>query len=119
MADAYETATNLVAGAAAVTALIGTRYWPDVRENETLPAVTFTSIAETRHDHLDSAGTGMQARISFSCYATTRTGAAVLANALEAAIKNSGRVVFRQSFYDGDVQVYITQMDLLTIIDSP
>lgn len=119
MATGYEAATDVVEGASAVTALIGTRYWPDIRKSEVLPALVYRNVTDVRFDHLSAPGKGKQVRMQFNCYAATRTAAEALADALEVALSVTGRVVFRQSSYDTEVEIYWTQLDWLAFVSSP
>lgn len=121
MTTPHQAATTAIQAASAVTALVGTDYWPDFRKNENTPALIFRDITQVRHDHLSGPGKGKRARIQFTAYDDTRSGADALGDALEVALSSTsnGRVVFRQSGFDSDVEVYFTQLDWLVYIDNP
>lgn len=119
MTTAYQKATTVIAGAASVTALVGTRYWADLRETDDLPAITYRLVTDTRNDHLDAPGKGKFVRIQFNCWAKSRAAAEALADALEVALSAEGRVLLRISSYDPDVEIYWTQLDWQTGLLSP
>lgn len=119
MAIASETIYSTLVAASAVTALVSTRIWPDRRNNTTLPSITFQTIAENRHDWLPGPGAAKRVRIQVNCYAATRLAADQLGDAVEATLSATGRIVFRQSTYDAEAQIYWTQLDWSVAIASP
>ena len=121
MSDAYAVATTAIAAASSVTALVGTRYWPDRADEETptLPFIIFQNITDLRYDHLAGPGTGKRCRVQFTCYGENRLAASNLADLLESHLAQSGRILFRQSGYDFEVQAYWSQIDWSVIFDSP
>jgi hypothetical protein len=121
MTTATETTAALLKDTATITALIGTRYWPDIAPDDAaLPRVTFQVISEIRNDFLSGPGIGKRCRVQINCWDRTRTGADAVANAVEVAASNAqGRIVFRQSTYDSDAQIYWTQLDWSIPVLSP
>lgn len=123
MTTANQRCAAMLAAASAVTALVGTRYWPDKADTDqpALPYITWQVISEVRNDHIDLPGRGKRARIQINCYAATRAGADALGNAVEAAASTyrPGRVVLRQSNYEFDSQIYSTLIDWSTSIPNP
>ena len=104
----------------AINALIGTRYWPDIApDNAALPRITYQVISEIRNDWIDGPGVGKRCRIQINCWAATRNGADALADAVEAQLSQTGRIVFRNSTYDSEAQIYWTILDWSVPIASP
>ena len=118
---ATQTAAAAIAGASAVIALVGSRYWPDRAsvDSPALPYITFQVITELRDDFLAGPGQGKRCRIQFNCYGKTRAAADALADALEAALKLTGWIKFRQGTYDFEAQAYWAQIDWSVAIASP
>jgi len=121
MTTATQRTAAMLAAASAVTTLVGARYWPDIApDNAALPRITYQVISEIRNDHLSGPGVGKRCRIQINCWAATRNGADALADAVEVAASNAqGRIVFRNSDYDIEAQIYRTQLDWSVPILNP
>lgn len=119
MSDWAVTAQAAIVAATDVTNLVGTNYWPEERANDELPALTYRDIAENRYDHLDGPGKGKRVRIQFDCWGATRASADALADTLEIALSQTGRIVFRQSTKDLEAQTWRTIVDWSVFIANP
>jgi hypothetical protein len=108
-----ETSTySTLSGAAGVTALVGTRIYPDVVPQEkALPAIaiarTETEFINTIHN---AAPLGSFVELEIWCMAETRTGAEAVADAVKAAfIATTGFMLKnRRPEFDAEHQVYST-----------
>jgi len=119
MTTATQLTAATIAGASSITSIVGTRYWPDYREIDTLPSLTFRDISEIRYDPLDGPGSKKRVRMQINCYAATRTAADALADAVENVLSLTGRIVFRQSTYDVETQIYWAQLDWMVPVATP
>lgn len=101
-----------LSGAAGVTALVSTRIYPDVRDQETtLPAIVYvrtgTSYDYNIHGSLDLTRTTVAAM----CFAVTRAGAEALADAAQTALVAASMPASeRMSDFDSESQVYSTTL---------
>jgi len=116
---AATTVTTLIGAASSITSLVGTRYWPNQRQSDTLPSLTWETISEIRNDHITAPGKGKNCRIQFDCWATTRAGADALGDALEVLLSQTGYVVYRRDSFDQEVEIYRAQLDWSVRIDNP
>ena len=93
MADLGTTIKAYLAGKSAITALVGTRIYPDVLpqgyDTKTQGGAIVYSVISTLHDHLINGLSGIaRARLEFTTYSSSRIGA----NAIAEAIRTSGLV---------------------------
>lgn len=119
MTTAIETTAATIAATSAITSLVGTRYWPNHRQNETLPAITYEVISEIRNDWIEGPGVGKRCRVQLDCWAETRTSADALADSVETALSATGRVLYRRGSYDHEVEIYRVQLDWSVGILNP
>lgn len=123
MATPSQTIAAAIAGASSITALVGTRYWPDVAPDDAaLPRITWQVISQIRNDWLAGPGVGQRVRIQVNCWSAKsagRAGADTLGDTVEAVLKLTGHILFRQSTYDPEAQIYWTQLDWSVAIASP
>jgi hypothetical protein len=120
MTTTSEKVAAAIFSGSAITALVSTRYWPDIApEGATLPYITYQVISEIRNDHLKGPGVGKRSRAQINCHAATRKGADALADAVEKHFSTLGRILYRQGTYDVEAQVYWCQLDWSVVVASP
>lgn len=104
-----ESATKTALEAAGVTALVGTRVYPDVRpQDDALPAIVYQRTQTTFVPTIHSSVSLTRAQIAIGCYAETRAGAEAVADAAHTALLAAGFLPLnRAGDYDSDTDGYI------------
>jgi len=101
---------DLLVAATGVTDLVGTRIYPEMRQQgEDFPAIVYQLVSTQPQNAMDGGGTTVATRasMSFDSIAETYAGAKTLASAVRAAIGDlaSGTystVVIKSCFHEGD-----------------
>lgn len=88
MADVGASLRAYIVAQAGVSALIGSRMYPDeLPQNATMPAITYHRISTLHHENISGSKAGMaEAIVEVRCYAATRTAC----NALCEAVRTCG-----------------------------
>lgn len=100
----------------AVTTLVSSRIYPDVLpQNATFPAVVYVEFA-TDHEHQLSGAAGLyHQRMFLDCYASTRTAANSLAEAIRAVLHGywgaAGSETIRSAQLEGRVKDVVRPLD--------
>jgi hypothetical protein len=116
-----------ILAASAVSALIGTRVYPDlIPQDVTYPCANVVLVGGTEEATLASGTCGLaDSRVQINAWAVTRLGALELADAIREAIigykGTTGTTVFGciklegtfRSFYEDDVKVWQVQQDFI------
>ena len=97
-----------LSGAAAVTALVSTRIYPDTREQETdLPAVIFVRTGTAFEVDIHGAVDLTRTTVAVISFALTRAGAEALADACQAALLAARMTPSeRLSDFDPEAEIY-------------
>lgn len=103
---------DALSGAAAVTAIVSTRIYPDVLPQETAyPAVVFTRIGTTEMTTIHGTSLREFAVFQVSCLQTTRSLAETLANACAAALRAAGMLQQdRSASFDADMDLHVVAL---------
>ena len=109
------TVRNILVAAGGVTALVGQRISPVLREqDETLPCVVLTTISVAPMNHLSGAPTLDANRVQVDCYATTYTGVRAVAEACRTALEAGGQMMENETdLSEPDVDEYRVTQDYL------
>lgn len=106
---------SLLSGAGGVTALVGTRIYPDaLPEKCAYPAIVF---ARTRTDEVRSVSGqvfGADVDLSVGCWAETRTAADEVAVAIEALLGSTWVRAARESAMDPETGLFATILTVST-----
>lgn len=107
---------TLLSGNAGVTALVGTRIYPDaLPEESAYPAVAFARTRTERLIGLSGQIFGADVDLSVGCWAETRTDADAVATAVESALTGSAFVsAARSTELDPDVGLFGTILTVTT-----
>lgn len=99
-------------GAAGVTALVGTRIYPDIRpQDDALPAIVYTRDSTEYTMTIHSTIALERAQLSIACLAATRAGAEALADAARAAVLAAAfGLSARAAEFDPDTGTYIATL---------
>lgn len=103
----------LLSSAAGLTALVGTRIYPDaIPEDAVLPAVVYARTSTEPVLSVSGQKFAETARLSVSAWAKTRTAAAAAADQIEAALLAAWQPASnRSSVFDGEVGLYAATVD--------
>lgn len=113
----HSTIYSLLHDDVAVEALVATRIYPYINPDDgAAPYITFQAITEINNNNLDGTRFGRRIRWQFNCYAATPIAAETLGDAVESAVKATGFVLFRQTTYDEEAQLFWTQVDWSTMV---
>ena len=89
MAEIEETLRTYLLTKAALTALVGTRIFPDdVSDGAALPAVVYQKISDIKDHTLTGISPLESPMIQFSAYATTKASARAISNQIKAALSD-------------------------------
>ncbi|MGR8921869.1 MAG: tail completion protein gp17 [Gammaproteobacteria bacterium] len=100
-----------LSGAAAVTALVSTRIYPDVRpQDDALPAIVYLRESTEPINTISGSVIGAEVTLAVICIAETRTAAEAVADAAQTALATTGGrpIVDRASDYEDGLDVFST-----------
>lgn len=105
MADVAVSIRTYLLSKSAVTALVGTRIYSDiVEQNATLPAIAMSKIS-TSHEHDLSNLSGVaHCRMQFDCYADAATGGRAMANDIAETIRATGIAAIKGTYTSVDIR---------------
>lgn len=103
----------VLSGAAGLTALVGTRIYPDaIPEDATLPAVVYARAGTEPVLSVSGQKFAETARLTVSAWAKTRTAAAAAGDQIEAALLAAWQpAINRSSVFDGEVGLYAATVE--------
>lgn len=109
-----------LSGSSGLTALVGTRIYPDVLpESATYPAVVFARSKTERILSISNVDYGSDVSIQVSAWAENRTSCDAAAVAIDAALVAAGIYpVGRQSGYDDDAGLHASVIEV-QILEQP
>ena len=94
MPDISATIRTMLTSEATVSAVVSTRVRSDIlKENETLPAITYFVVDTVPNETLTAIADVSMARIQIDCFAATRSAANSLADGVRLALQKQGRQV--------------------------
>lgn len=103
----------------AITALVGSRIWPDVVEQTWTttqgPCVTYEIISSDEEHTLSDRVGFVSSRFAFTCYAGSRMSA----NAVARAIKNCGIVAIKGVYSSTTIRGVQVESGLRTDVEKP
>jgi hypothetical protein len=103
----------VLSGSAGIGALVSTRIYPDaIPEDQALPALVFARTGTESIIALDGSKIAETARLSISAWATTRTSAEAIADAVETALDTALHPAEnRVSGFDGELGLFAATLE--------
>ena len=104
---------SVLSGAAGLTALVGTRIYPDsIPEDVVLPAVVYSRASTEPVVSVSGQKFAETAHLAISAWAKTRTAAAAIGDQIEAALLSAWQpAINRSSVFDGEAGLYAATVE--------